>query len=82
MTEGKASKPKREKKGVVISKGPGKLSPQEFRWSLPGDLSEAIKLAAKNNSVDPVEVARHILTKALKVELAAVRRNPKGPGEE
>ena len=64
----------KERKGLVLPKTAPKFQPQEFRWTFPGDLAEAIKLAAKNNAVDAVEVARHLLGKALKVELAEIRK--------
>ena len=72
--------PKETKKrqGIVIPKGSGQVKPKEVRWSLPADLAAALDLAAERNQVDPVEVARFILTKGLRVELAEIRKGSVG----
>jgi hypothetical protein len=67
-----------KKQGLVIPKNPSALPPKEVRWNLPGDLWAAIEKAAQRNGVDPIEVARFGLAKALRSELAEVRTEMKG----
>ena len=70
MSEGKRPR----KKGLVLPKSAAAAPKQEVRWALPGDLFAALELAAKNNGVDVVDVARFALSKSLRFELAEVRK--------
>ena len=65
------------KKGLIIPKNPSGLAPKEVRWSIPGDLWAAIEKAAETNGVEPAEVVRFCLSKALRSELAEIRKESK-----
>lgn len=74
MTDAKKST---RKKGLVIPKTVTSLPPREIRRSIPGELWAAIELAAKTNGVKPDEVVVFALTKALRSELAQVKKDIK-----
>lgn len=69
---------KTKKRGLVIPKTPSNLQSKEVRWNIPGELWAAIEKAAHTNGVDPIEVVRFGLSKALRAELAEVRKEMKG----